>query len=212
MADVFEQLEIRRYTPSDLEQAVRLNKEASISTGMGPESGDWAQDLAGIESDFLGSGGDFLVGRQGAELVVMGGFRRLSDQVAEIKRMRVTPRLQGQGIGRGFLGLLEEEIAEAEFETIFLSTTSGQVGAQRLYEGSGYTRIAQGEEGGLIVLSYSKKLSQYNLTPLMTGFEVRIQYIVICFCTVSKIEIVEETLSRLSCFLSSLLSLNGFSL
>ncbi len=47
--------------------------------------------------------------------------------------MRVTPDLQGLGVGSWFLGLLESKIKAAGITTIRLSTTGEQKGGIKLY-------------------------------------------------------------------------------
>jgi GNAT superfamily N-acetyltransferase len=153
---VFDQLTIRSYEPEYFEAAVKLNEAASRSTGMGPETGDWAADITGIIEDISKKGGKLKVGILSGDLVVMGGFMFLSKTVAEIRRMRVAPDLQGKGIGRNFLVMLEEQIVGAGIRTIILGTTEDQVGAQRLYSSSGYTEVSQKNVDGLVHICYKK--------------------------------------------------------
>jgi GNAT superfamily N-acetyltransferase len=119
--------------------------------------------MVGLGQTFMGSGGEFLLGHIKEKLVVMGGFKLLSESLAEIKRMRVAPSLQGQGIGYWFLDLLEDRIKNSGVFDINLSTTSKQEGALRLYAGAGYEetgreKIDRGHEKGLIVVSFTKSL------------------------------------------------------
>ncbi len=106
-----------------------------------------------------------MLGHIEERLVVMGGFKLLSESVAEVKRMRVTPELQGKGVGHWFLGMLEAKMLESGVVNVRLSTTSKQEGALRLYAGSGYTEIGRakvdrGHEKGLVVVSFSKRLTK----------------------------------------------------
>ena len=100
-------------------------------------SGPW-EDLRDVPASYLDSGGDFLVGFVDGELVAMGGLLRLSPGEAEIRRMRVHPNFQRQGLGRLLLERLEERAQARGCETIRLDTRDEQTAARRLYERSGY--------------------------------------------------------------------------
>lgn len=164
MPNVIEQIAIRQWQDTNFDAAVTLNREAEEHIDMASETGDWAQDMEGVTGTFMGSGGDFLLGFQGEQLVVMGGYKRLSETVAEVKRMRVTPELQGKGIGYWFLDLLEGRMVEAGITDAEVSTTSEQEGAIHLYKGAGYTEVGRFEETrehdhGLIIVSFKKTLA-----------------------------------------------------
>jgi ribosomal protein S18 acetylase RimI-like enzyme len=88
----------------------------------------------------------------------MGAFRRLSDSVAELKRMRVMPEWQGQGIGRTMLEALETEISSRGYVSIELDTTTNQTAAQKLYEHSGYEEIRRQESAQFELIFYRKEL------------------------------------------------------
>jgi GNAT superfamily N-acetyltransferase len=107
-----------------VEAVVRLHHEALDLTGAhAGHGGHWDDDLDAIDAVYLQSGGEFLVGVLGDEIVAMGALRPLSDTDVELKRMRVLPRLQGHGIGRQLLALLEAAAHERSFARIQLDTT-----------------------------------------------------------------------------------------
>jgi GNAT superfamily N-acetyltransferase len=87
-------------------------------------------------------GGGYYVGFDGAEPVAGGGFRRLADGTAEIKRMYVRPERRGRGVAAQLLHVLEEAAAAAGYAAARLDTGPKQVHAQRLYRASGYVEIA----------------------------------------------------------------------
>lgn len=92
-------------------------------------------------------------------IVAMGAYKYISEQFVEIKRMRVGPNLQGKGIGRHLLGLLEVSARDAGYQSVQLDTTVNQVAAQRLYVASGYTEIRRETEGWpLETIFYQKSL------------------------------------------------------
>ena len=160
---IIDQISIRGWKDSDLGASVVLNREAEEHINMTSETGDWAGDMMGITETFIGSGGQFVLGHIEEQLVVMGGFKVVSESLAEIKRMRVTPLLQGKGIGSWFIRSLEERVLETGIDDVILSTTSEQVGALKLYNRAGYketgrVEVDRGHEKGLIVVSFAKNI------------------------------------------------------
>jgi ribosomal protein S18 acetylase RimI-like enzyme len=143
----FEQIQFRQYQPSDNEQVRELHQVALRATGAFAESGEWDNDLNDIEGTYVNNGGDFIVGVLDSKIVAMGAFRRISDTIAELKRMRVKPELQGMGIGRGILAMLEDRVKEKGYAEIQLDTTVNQEAARHLYETSGYTEVRRETKG-----------------------------------------------------------------
>lgn len=70
-----------------------------------------------------------------------GGFRRLDDDTAEIKRMYVDPKVRGRGIGKEVLHALEIWAFEEGFTHTRLETSKRLEPAVRLYTSSGYAVI-----------------------------------------------------------------------
>lgn len=88
--------------------------------------------------DFAPPTGCFLVGFIGNEPVVTGGFRRLADGVAEIKRMYVSHEHRGGGHARRLLAELEAQAVQAGYRRIVLETGVRQPEAIKLYGSCGY--------------------------------------------------------------------------
>ncbi|MDH2347195.1 GNAT family N-acetyltransferase [Bradyrhizobium sp. SSUT77] len=157
-----DELILRRFEPGDSDGVWHLHRSASQDVGVcGPE-GAWEDDLRNIGEVYIGSGGDFVVAHIGPRLAAMGGLKRFDDDVAELKRMRVDPVFQRRGFGRRVLRELESRAVALGFEWIMLDTTTIQVGAQRLYETTGYVRRRQGILHGYAVLFYEKRLTGQN--------------------------------------------------
>jgi len=70
-----------------------------------------------------------------------GGVKRLSDGVAEIKRMFVDPEVRGRGVARRLLGALESAARELGYTTVRLDTGRFQPDAHHLYSTAGYRAI-----------------------------------------------------------------------
>lgn len=93
-------------------------------------------------AEFLPPAGRFLVAYDGPEPVACAGWRRTGPGVAEMKRLYVVPGGRGQGLARRLLAEIEADVAASGCAELKLETGSAQPEAVRLYETSGYTRIA----------------------------------------------------------------------
>jgi GNAT superfamily N-acetyltransferase len=147
---------IRRYEPADREAVRKLHDEALNDVGAHLGRGSWDSDLDAIESVYLRAGGEFLVGVLEGEVVAMGALRLDPDGRAWITRMRVSPRLQGRGIGQTLLDRLHRRAAELGHRTLHLDTTVGQTAARRLYVRNGYREIGRGTVGPYECLYYER--------------------------------------------------------
>jgi GNAT superfamily N-acetyltransferase len=87
-------------------------------------------------------GGAYVVGYEGTKAVVGGGVRRLTDGVAEIKRMYVRPDARSRGIARALLGALEAAARSLGYEAVRLDTGPKQLHALALYRSAGYADVA----------------------------------------------------------------------
>jgi GNAT superfamily N-acetyltransferase len=85
--------------------------------------------------------GAYYVGYEGPGAVAGGGLRRLSDGVAEIKRMYVRPEARSRGVAAALLRTLEEAALAMGYACTRLDTGPKQVTAQRLDRAAGYAEI-----------------------------------------------------------------------
>jgi GNAT superfamily N-acetyltransferase len=86
-------------------------------------------------------GGAYLVGFEGNDPVAGGGLRRLSQGVAEIKRMYVRPDARSRGVARALLVALEEEAWSLGYTAIRLDTGPKQEHGLALYRSAGYVDV-----------------------------------------------------------------------
>jgi RimJ/RimL family protein N-acetyltransferase len=158
-------LSIRQYRPSDKEEVYSLHKLALGITGSRPyEKRDippeWNDsDFDDIEGTYL-KGGEFLVGEIGGKIVAMGAIRRKSDDVCELKRMRVDPDFQGRGYAQRILTLLEDRAGQLGYKKIVLGTTARALAAQKMYLKNGYAETGRRrvEAFNTELLFYEKEL------------------------------------------------------
>jgi ribosomal protein S18 acetylase RimI-like enzyme len=157
-------LTIRRYRDADCNDVWNLHNISLHDIGAHAGNGAWDDDLHHIEEIYLVSGGDFLVAEVDTTLVGMGALRRETDWIAEIKRMRVLPALQGQGIGTAILARLEQRAQALGFSSLVLDTATIQRPAIRLYERRGFVETGRGIKAGMDVVFFAKNLTAGDLT------------------------------------------------
>lgn len=150
--------EVRSFQPNDAAAVWKLHDAALEDAGVHGGRGPWEDDLRDISTTYLESGGEFLLGLAGAELVAMGGLLRRSPERAEIKRMRVRPDFQRRGLGRLILKELEARAQALGYREIQLDATEEQVAARCLYESAGYRETERRTTGRFLFIDYSKPL------------------------------------------------------
>jgi len=121
-----------------------------------PGSGPWDDDLDEIEGVYLRSDGEFLVGILEGEVVAMGAIKRVSPDVAGVKRMRVRPGLQKRGYGQAMLDALHRRATGLCYSTLHLDTTVQQRVARRLYLKNGYREVGRGSIGPFWCIFYER--------------------------------------------------------
>lgn len=156
----------RQYQASDHDAVIILHKLALEHTDAFAKNGVWDDDLENIPHVYL-QNGDFQVGYVDGKLIAMGALKRVSTDIAEIKRMRVHPEYQGKGIGQTLLAMLEAKAKELGYKTIQLDTTVNQKAAIKLYEKNGYKEIRREVEGWPLEMIFYQKdlLSHPDLVP-----------------------------------------------
>ena len=120
---------------------------------------DWDRDLDDIETVYLRTGGEFLVGEIDDVIVAMGGVRLNDDGSATLKRMRVHPRFQRRGYGRELLRRLEEIARQKGVRRMVLDTLPVQSAALTLYVSSGYVETKRGERDDIELVFMEKSLT-----------------------------------------------------
>jgi len=155
---------IRTYRPGDKDKVWNLHEVALKATGAFL-SGEWNNDFKDIEGVYLENSGEFLVGTIDGEIVAMGAFRKISDEVAVIKRMRVYPDFQRMGFGQQIYDELEKRATAKGFKKFVLDTTIVQKSAQKFYLKNGFVEIGRKTlpvsflDSGLEFIYYEKILT-----------------------------------------------------
>ncbi len=85
--------------------------------------------------------GAYLVGFDADVVDAGGGLRRLTDDVAEIKRMFVRPAFRSRGVARALLAALEQEARRLGYSATRLDTGPRQEHGMALYRSAGYLDV-----------------------------------------------------------------------
>jgi len=139
------ELTIRRYRSSDKEEVKTFYKLTSIHSEIGYRSGPWEADFDDIEGHYF-NGGEFLVGLIDNEIVAIGGYRKLSDDIGQVRRMRTHPEHRRKGYAQQIIQKLEKEAIRNGVTEMKLKTSQPQKMAQSFYEKNGYERMNSKKE------------------------------------------------------------------
>jgi GNAT superfamily N-acetyltransferase len=150
-------LVLRRYDPSDSQAVWALHRLASEVAGL-PTPEQYFSDLHDVESTFINSSGEFIVGEYKGQIVAMGGLKRTTGDRAEIVRMRVHPNFQRQGFASALLRHLEKCAADLGHRTVHLNTLVVQEAAQQFYIRHGYRCVGSGHKEDFEVVFFEKQL------------------------------------------------------
>jgi len=106
------------------------------------ESGfDPGRSIPATAAELRPPAGVLLVARLHGEPVACGALKFTTRSSAELKRMWVSPRARGLGLGRRMLVELEQRATEAGMVTVRLETNGALVEAIALYRSSGYVEV-----------------------------------------------------------------------
>lgn len=147
-------MKLRQYKPTDQDAIWQLHVDGLKQTGSWIDNRKYDQDVLNIKETYLDNGGEFFVALLDDKVVGMGGFSKIDDQTAEVRRMRVNVDYQGQGIGSSILENLIKKAKELGYKKLELDTTENMLAAQRLYEKFGFKEFKRGRAGHLESIFY----------------------------------------------------------
>ena len=149
-----------RYQAEYQEPMLALHRSAIEGFTLGMSQQQDEADLVAIEEVYLRSRGEFLLGFIGERLVAMGGFKRLSEGLAELRRMRIARDLQGQGYGTLLLRELERRAFQSGVRTLCLDTARRRPLTLDFYRKHGYQETGQSFYGTVETVQFSKALDE----------------------------------------------------
>ncbi len=86
----------------------------------------------------------------------MGALRKTSEELAEIKRMRVHSDFQDRGFGQIILDELETRALALGYTKLHLDTSVVQIAAQKLYMKNGFKETGREVHRGLECILFEK--------------------------------------------------------
>lgn len=109
----------------------------------------WTQvfraDLEDLDEIYGPPGGVFMLAWEGKELAGGGALRRIDDELCEMQRVYVRPRLRGRGLARGLSVALMGEARRMGYGAVRFAIPAGfagkLAGGIKLYEKLGFRRI-----------------------------------------------------------------------
>ena len=134
-------IEIRRVRGDEPAALAMLGAmEAWVAESLGPTTPDKTSTVTPAE--MAPPRGAFVLIEEDGRPLAGGGVRRLSEGVAEIKRMFVLPHARGRGLGRRLLDALEAAAADLGYARVRLDTAATMPVAREMYRRAGYREIA----------------------------------------------------------------------
>ena len=151
---------IRSWQPNDRQAAADVIKSALAEYGLGWEPDGADRDVLLVEASYLDRGGEFWVIEDADEIIGTSAYSPDPDRgenAVEIRKMYLSTKARGQGLGKYLLVELERSILAHGYQEIWIETASVLTAAVRLYEASGY-QPATGVETARCDRIYCKNL------------------------------------------------------
>jgi GNAT superfamily N-acetyltransferase len=151
-------VEIREEPPNGASAQILFDEYLSLLRERLELDFEPSERIFATEDAFAGAGCAWLVIYDGSGAPLgCGGLRTLAPGVGEIKRMFVTGRARGRGLGRRLLRELEWRAARGGLSRVRLLTTEVLGEARALYAAEGYAPIERIEREGLPVEIWLEK-------------------------------------------------------
>ena len=155
-------MQLVRYRPDYFESMLELHRDAEDGLAIGINQHDEEADLRAIEQIYINSGGEFLIGLLDGVVIAMGGFQRLSDQSAELRRMRIRRDLQDQGYGSQLLKELERLAFQSGIHILSFETAKARPLTLEFYRKHGYQETGGGFYGEVETIHFQKVLNKQD--------------------------------------------------
>jgi GNAT superfamily N-acetyltransferase len=106
------------------------------------DEGEWEHELAALPGKYAPPKGSLLIAHHDGKPAGCVALHDLGEGVCEMKRMFVPSTFRGLGVGRALADRIIEDARTAGYRLMRLDTSRRQEEAMRLYERSGFRRIA----------------------------------------------------------------------
>ena len=149
---------IRRFESSDAEAVRWLHGVGMRQMGVDRGPGPWDADLDDITAAYIRAGGEFLVCVRDDELIGMCGLLPAGSDVAMLKRLRVRPDRQRQGIGGMLARDLVSHARSLGFSRLVVDTTTRQEEAIALFRKLGFEELGRRPLDAFVVVDFEMRL------------------------------------------------------
>jgi GNAT superfamily N-acetyltransferase len=154
-------LEFRNFKKEDTEMIIKFHERVLIETGgFLPPGGSYDDDMKNIEEVYIKPGGCFVLIEEGNSLIAMGALKIISNNEAEIKRMRVEPSRQRQGLGQKIIDYLLSHAKNRGIKRVILDTSMLQKAAQQFYEKNLFVEYDRQAWDGITFILYERWLAK----------------------------------------------------
>lgn len=134
------EISIRSATNADCANVQALVFGILEEYGLKPDLAETDKDITDIEAHYLERGGIFeLIENADGTLFGTVGLYPLNETTVELRKMYLSSKLRGKGVGKRTLQRVIEKSKELDFKKIYLETASVLKEAIGLYEKFGFT-------------------------------------------------------------------------
>jgi putative acetyltransferase len=136
-------IQLRRYRPRDYQGLLVFLNVAlgEIGHGFLPDGKD--TDIRDVDQVYIKNHGSFRVIDDQGEIRGCVGVRRLSDEIAELKRLYLAQECRGLGFGRALCMSAIEDARNLGYKCLRLDTTARSHAALALFRKLGFYEIAR---------------------------------------------------------------------
>jgi len=134
MEKIIPQIKIRKYKEGDFKRAVELDKEAQINQKLKKIYPLTRSDIIRMSP---AKWWEFVVVEYQKIIIGIGGIRRTSNSIGELKHIRITPAFKNKGIGSILITYIEKKAKQLHYTKIKCATYQ----ARKFYEKIWYTFV-----------------------------------------------------------------------
>ena len=124
-----------------LVQARTLFQEYADTRMNDPALVNFPEEIKNLPGEYGPPAGAIILARFNGNPVGCVAFHRIADDVCEMKRLYVSPRFRGRGIGRSLVEAILKRAGEMGYSRMRLDSIPGMKTAQALYKSMGFYDI-----------------------------------------------------------------------